>query len=83
MFSPYHFQTTKHCLYATSMSEAVKQEESIQIIRPNMKKWGGNDRQRAQERRENKKGKIRHVEEERKCDAGKKQQQHDGQTSLG
>lgn len=41
------------------MSEAVKQEQSIQIKDPIWNKWGGNDRQRAQGRRENKKLKLR------------------------
>lgn len=33
-------EITKHCLYATAMSEAVKQEESIQTIRSDMKEMG-------------------------------------------
>ncbi len=39
-FSLSHSQTTKQYLYATTMSEAVKQEQSIQIKRSNIKEMG-------------------------------------------
>lgn len=39
-FSLSHSQTTKHGFYTTTMSEAVKQDESIQIKRSNMKEMG-------------------------------------------